>query len=220
MRSIVLKDHLIDKDECLALLDEFGEFFEKHTGIECEWYVEGYDFSRVPTVPDSDGDLKPTYQYRQSLAKDVHDRYGDYGVDNIIMLVHENNFTFRGVWGVNWSGSHYKYSLQLCRWDKDNPANSFGTLYHELMHSFDWVVESEIATEVDDIYGVHWDKIIHGVGDWDYIRYQENTRALKGIAPYLKEAYQKRKEKHFEPVRLLQLSIIKLLKSILARYGK
>ena len=224
MRSIVLKDHAIDKDEALALLDEYAEFLEKHTGIECDWYVEGYDFSRVPTEPDSDGDLKPTRDYLYDLEAEVHDRYGDYGVDNIIMWVHEKHFTFKGIWGSNFSYYFHKYSTQLCRWDKDNTYNTFGTLNHELAHSFDRVIKEETGVDVNDEFGFDWDAIaVHGKGQWEYIgrkNGKENTESLELIAPYLKDAYQKRKEKHFAPVRVLQLSIIKLLKSILARYGK
>ena len=61
MRAVIKLDNKIDKDEALALLDEYAEFIEKHTGIVCEWYVERHDFSYVPTTPDSDGDLKPTF---------------------------------------------------------------------------------------------------------------------------------------------------------------
>ena len=216
MRTVVLKDHLIDKDECLALLDEYSKFIEKHTGIKCEWYVEGYDFSRVPTVPDSDGDLKPTREYRKSLETDVHNRYGDYGVDNIVMWVHEKNFVFKGVWGTNWSYNFYKYSFQLCRWDKDNPANSFGTLYHEQAHSFDAVCMKEIGFDVRNTLGVlDYDRdVVHGKSEsWDYIRYQENTLALNLIAPYLTKAYQSRKDKHLKKIGLME-QLIKLLSTL------
>ena len=221
MRTLVLLDTKIDKDEALSLLDEFSEFFETHTGIECEWYVEGYDFSRVPTVPDSDGDLKPTREYRKAIETEVHKRYGDYGVDNIVMWVHEKNFVFKGVWGTNWSYNFYKYSLQLCRWDKDNPANTFGTLYHELMHSFDTLVRKEVGGDpLNTILDVDWDLSVHGGGKWDYIGRRtgkENSDALELAAPYLIDAFQTRKEKHFEPVKRVQKLLISLLHRILGR---
>lgn len=221
MRTLVLKDHAIDKDECLALLDEFSEFFEQHTGIKPEWYVEGYDFSRVPTVPDSDGDLKPTAQYRKDIETEVHKRYGDYGVDNIIMLVHEKHFTFSGIWGSNWSYNFYKYSFQLCRWDKDNSANTFGTLYHELMHSFDTLVRKEVGGDpLNQILETDWDAMVHGASPYKYIGRRtgkENTDALELAAPYLIDAFQTRKEKHFEPVKRVQKLLISLLQRILGR---
>lgn len=214
MRNVVIKDTKIDKNELLALLDEYSEFIEKNTGIVPEFYVEQRDFSQVPTTPDSDGDLKPTYAYRQALAKDVHSRYGDYGTDNIIMLVHEDNFLFKGIWGVNYSYSHFKYCFQLCRWDKDNPANSFGTLYHEQMHSFDAVILKETGINIAPEFGYDWDvQVVHGKGNWDYIRYQENTKALKKIAPRLKAAYKVRKDKHLKTISLMT-QVVKLLSTL------
>lgn len=215
MRTVVKLDKLIDKDEALALLDEYGDFIEKYTGIKCEWYVERHDFSVVPTTPDSDGDLKPTYNYRQALAKDVHNRYGDYGTDNILVWVHEDNFLFKGVWGVNWSSSHYKYSLHLARWDKDNSANTFGTLYHEQMHSFDHVIKDEGLGDIEPEYGGDWDgNVVHGKGDYKYIRYQENTTALKEIADRLSRAYKRRKDKHLHKVALMEQIVVLLTRII------
>ena len=221
MRNVVFLDNKIDKDEALALLDDYAEFFEKHTGIKPIFWVQRKDFSSVPTSPDNDGDLKPTWGYRQALAKDVHDRYGDYGTDNIIMWVHEDNFLYKGIWGVNYSYAHFKYCFQLCRWDKDNPANTFGTLYHEQMHSFDAVVEKETDFgEVDDLLGgIHWDQMVHGEGKWDYIGRRtgrENTAALEMIAPQLRAAYQKRLQAHFKPVVTVQKRLLALLTRLLS----
>lgn len=226
MHSIVLLDLKIDKDEALALLDEYGAFIKKHTDVDCTWNVERRDFSVVPTVADSDGDLKPTRDYRKALETDVHKRYGTYGTDNIIMLVHEDNFLFKGVWGVNWSGNFYKYSMQLCRWDKDNTANSFGTLYHEMMHSFDWVINEELGKNINTEYHGSWDKhVVHGgrpdqagKHGYDYIRYQENTNELRKIGLRLNQAYQKRRDRQKLP---LLKKIVELLSTLLRlRLGK
>ena len=220
MRTVVKLDLKIDKDEALALLDEYSDFIEQHTGIKCEWYVERHDFSVVPTTPDSDGDLKPTYAYRQALTKDVYDRYGDYGCDNIVMWVHEDNFLFKGVWGVNWSNSHFKYSLQLCRWDKDNSANSFGTLYHEQMHSFDAVIKRELGIDIEPEFGGDWDsQVVHGKGKWDYVRYKENTVALMQIADRLKRAYAIRKDRHLKKIGLMK-QIVALLSTLVGLLAK
>ena len=222
MRTVAIIDLKIDKDEALALLDDYSEFIEKHTGVVCEWYVERRDFSSVPTSPDNDGDLKPTYAYRQALARDVHDRYGDYGADNIVMWVHEDNFLFKGIWGVNYSYSHFKYCFQLCRWDKDNPANTFGTLYHEQAHSFDAVIEKETGVDIRPLLKVgDYDRdIVHGASDkWDYIRYQENTGALKKMAGALQKAYKVRKDKHNQRVTLMK-TIVKLLSTVVSLLQK
>ena len=222
MRTVVLLDTKIDKDEALALLDEYGDFIEKHTGIECEWYVERRDFSVVPTQPDNDGDLKPTTEYRKAIEDDVYKRYGDYGVDNIVMWVHQDNFLYRGIWGSNWSYNFYKYSMQLCRWDKKNPANSFGTLYHEQAHSFDRVILEETGVDINKILGTksYDSEVVHGAGEkWDYIRYKENTVALMQIASFLKEAYTIRKEKHLQKIGLMK-QVITLLSTLVSLLKK
>jgi len=223
MRTLVKLDLKIDKDEALALLDDYADFIKEHTGIECEFYVERKDFSQVPTSPDSDGDLKPTRAYMKALEKEVHDRYRDYGTDNIIMWVHEDNFLFRGIWGSNFSYFYHKYSTQLCRWDKDNSANTFGTLYHEQMHSFDRLVLEELQIDVNKLFGYDWDAgAVHGAGDWDYIGRRtgrENTEALKQIAPYVMSALKKRKAKHDKDIGLLKklIEVLSTLVSLLSR---
>jgi hypothetical protein len=224
MRSLILIDIKIDKDEALALLEDFSEFFRSHTGIEHEYWVERRDFSIVPTMVEADGDLKPTHKYRTDLNNEVHSRYGDFGTDNVIMWVHEDNFLYKGIWGQNWSGFYNKHSFQLCRWDKDNDANTFGTFYHELMHSFDWVVKSELKIDVNKLFGYDWDAgAVHGAGDWDYIGRRtgrENVKALMQIAPHLRQAYKSRKEKHFAPVRAAQWKLINALSTWLADFLK
>jgi len=223
MRTLIQLDLKIDKDEALALLDDYADFIKEHTGIECEFYVERKDFSQVPTSPDSDGDLKPTRAYMKALEKEVHDRYRDYGTDNIIMWVHEDNFLFRGIWGSNFSYFYHKYSTQLCRWDKDNSANTFGTLYHEQMHSFDRLVLEELQIDVNKLFGYDWDAgAVHGAGKWDYIGRRtgrENTEALKQIAPYVMSALKKRKAKHDKDIGLLKklIEVLSTLVSLLSR---
>lgn len=224
MRTVVIKDTKIPKDELLAMLDSYSEFIEKNTGIVPVFWVEQRDFSQVPTVVESDGDMKPTTAYMQRLCDDVHRRYGNDGTDNVTMLVHEDNFLYKGIWGQNWSYLFHTYSFQLCRWDKDNVANSFGTMNHELMHSFDAVVLKETGFDLN-ILGLapSYDKyIVHGgrpdkenTTEWKYVRYQENTRALKTIAPYLARAYKARKDRHLTKIGMMG-HIVKLLSTVVA----
>jgi len=222
MRTLIQLDLKIDKDEALALLDDYADFIKTHTGIECEFYVERKDFSQVSTHVESDGDIKPTPAYRTALMKDVHNRYRDYGTDNVVMWVHEDNFLYKGIWGQNWSYLYHKYSLQLSRWDKRNPANTFGTLNHEIMHSFDAVVSKELGIDLNKILGLEYDKfIVHGgrpdkvnTTEWKYVRYQENTKALQIIAPYLRQAYAVRKEKHDKDIGLMKQLVFLLTKLV------
>lgn len=222
MRNVILLDTKIDKDEALLLLDDYADFIEKHSGVKPVFWVERHDFSSVPTEPDGDGDLKPTWEYRQKLANSVFSRYSTYGTDNIVMWVHEDNFLYKGIWGVNYSYAHHKYCFQLCRWDKDNPANTFGTLYHEQMHSFDAVIKYETGFNVDTLITGHWDTaVVHGQGaKWEYIGRRtgrENTAALELIAPHLRKAYQNRLDKHFKPVREVQKRLITQLRLVVDR---
>ena len=228
MRTVVKLSSRINKDEALALLDEYSEFIEDHTGIKCEWYLEQHDFSYIPTVPDADGDLKPTYEYRKNLLEEVHSRYGDNGTDNVVLWIHEDEFFLKGIWGVNYSiNKGNSYSLQICRWDKDNSANSFGTLYHEQMHSFDAVIKRELGIDIEPEFGGDWDKFaVHGgrpdevgVYKWDYVRYKENTVALMQIADRLKRAYAIRKDRHLKKIGLMK-QLVALLSTLVGLLAK
>ena len=223
MRTVVLLDLPIDKDKALELLDEYGVFLKKHTGIDCEWYVERRDFSVVPTEPDSDGDLKPTRQYLKNLEAEVRTRYNDYGTDNIVMWVHQDNFLYKGIWGSNFSYYFHKYSTQLCRWDKRNKYNTFGTLNHEFAHSFDRVILEELGVDINKLFGFDWDAVaVHGQGEWEYIGRKtgkENEESLTLVGPYLKLAYLKRKEKHEKYVGLLG-QVVSLLTTLVSLLKK
>lgn len=223
MRSLVFLDLKIEKEEALALLKDYGDWYESQTGIKCTFWLERRDFSVVPTIADSDGDLKPTHAYRHALATDVHKRYGDYGVDNIIMWVHEDNFLYKGVWGTAWSYVHYKYNFLLCRWDKKNKVNTWNTLFHEGEHPVDTMINKELGIEIDPLIASHFNELgfdydlsyIHGNSpQFEYIgrrTYKRDGRMLKFLAPLLKRAYQSRVDKHFSKVNSLQKQLIKLL---------
>jgi hypothetical protein len=231
MRSIVLIDIKIDKDEALTLLDDYGEWYSEQTGIVPDFYVERRDFSVVPTVSDNDGDLKPTFNYRQSVADDVHARYGDYGTDNIIMWVHEDNFLYKGVWGTAWSYVHHKYNFLLCRWDKDNSVNTWNTLFHEGEHPVDTIIYKELGIDVNPLIADHFnepgfnydrDYVHGGSSQFEYIgrsTYQRDGRMLKFLSPYLRDAYGKRKEKHVERVGLMKV-VVSLLSTMVALLSK
>jgi len=223
MRTVVKLDLKIDKQEALDMLADYGEWYKSKTGIDCEWYVERHDFSVVPTATDPDGDLKPTYGYREDLAKGVHDRYGDYGTDNILMWVHEDNFLFKGVWGVAWSYRHFKYNFLLCRWDKDNKVNTWNTLFHEDSHPHDTTIKKELGIDVVPMIATHFgDKnftdydrdYVHGNSDmFKYIGrrgYRRDGRMLEFLAPYLRRAYKKRKDEHTRGIGVMKQTILLL----------
>lgn len=213
MRTVVKLSKLIPKEKALEMLNEYSEFIKENTGIECQWYIEQHDFSFIPTVPDSAGDLKPTAEYHKALEDDVHKRYGDYGTDNILVWIHEDEFFLKGIWGVNRSYFYHKYSTQFCRWDKHNRLNTFGTLNHEIAHSFDTLISKELGIDINKLFGFNWDSVaVHGEGKWEYVgrkNAKENTESLKMITPYITKAYAKRKTEHTkETVGLLKQAII------------
>lgn len=247
MRLLALIDNKIDKDETIKLLQEYADFYKKMFDIETTSWVERKDFTNVPTVPDKDGDLKPTEAYRKALETDVHKRYGDYGTDRIIMWVHEDNFLYKGIWGSAWSYAFYKYAFELCRWDKDNSTNTFNTLLHEGKHPVDRVILEELGininpivlewikvngTKADKAYveanGFDWDRdFVHGalpsapyIGERGYRRTAANLAIAKVAAPYLKAAYAKRKAKHDEYTKGLQNKAIALVKQLFAYWSK
>lgn len=244
MRLLALIDNKIDKDESLALIDDFSDWLDKYVGVTLTAWVERRDFTNVPTQPDADGDLKPTVAYRRALETDVHKRYGDYGTDDILMWVHEDNFLYKGIWGVAWAYSFFKYAFYLCRWDKKNKVNTLNTLIHEWSHPIDRMIKEVLGVDVNVIIrawymqngskadkdyitknGFDWDRdFTHGglpsveyIGRRGYTYSKANLQPLTIIAPLVREMYQKRKEIHFAPVRKVQKTLIGALQDFIKR---
>ncbi len=224
-RNIIFKDKTISQEKYNILLKEYGDFLQKNTGITPTFITVDYDYTDYPTELDSDGDDRPTFL--QDLSDDVDEKYGEWGVDNIVTMIHQDNWksgktaTRKGIWGTNFSYRYNNYHVQYIRWDKKNPANSFGTLYHEQHHSFDALIKQEIGIDVNSIVGVKsWDAAITHGGEkpWTYIRYQENIDSLKKIAPYLVAAYKKRQDRHDEAIKGMKVTIIGLLEKLVYLY--
>lgn len=225
MRFVILLDTLIDKNEALKVLEDYAGFIKKHTKLECEFWIERRDFSVVPTEPDGDGDLKPTYQYRQALCSDVHKRYGDYGTDYVVMWVHDDNFLFKGVWGTAWAYTHYKYNFLLARWDKKNKVNTWNTFFHEGEHPHDTTIKKELGVSIEPLcakeFGIEnfdFDRdYVHGQSDkFNYIGrrgYRRDGKMLKFISPWLQQAFHSRKVKHEHRLGLMK-NIIRLLERL------
>lgn len=230
MRLLILKDTKIAAKQLSNVLEDFSSFVKQNTDITPEFYIEDEDYSKVPTTPDADGDLKPSHEYLTALTTKAHSKYGNYGVDSVVILVHRDNWVFKGIWGTNWSNVYRKYHVHLVRYDDRNLANSFGTLYHEWMHSLDALIKVHTGFEIDTLFAdtscwVNWDStVVHanrfrGCSDmpYTYIRYKENTDALRLIAPYLRDAYKVRKEHYLAPYRTVQLKVIEFLRILINR---
>lgn len=230
MRLLILKDKKITKDKLDNLKAEFTDVVKTNTGLTPIFYELERDFTRVPTTADSDGDLKPSRLYMSQLMQEVHTLYGDWGIDSVVMLVHQDNWIFRGIWGTNWSNLYYTYHVHLVRFDRRNPINTLGTFYHEWMHCLDALIKTHTAVDINTFFKntpcyVNWDStVVHGnkfagckETPYTYIKWRDNEEVLKQIAPYLERAYRQRRDFYLEPYRQALLKAVALLKSILNR---
>jgi len=228
MRFLILKDKKITTEELNELERQFTDLVYEHTGITPTFFIQEEDYGRVPVEPDGDGDLKPTKAYTTALMNVVHSKYGTWGTDSVVMLVHQDNWKFTGIWGTNWSNIYHTYHVHLVRFDKKNIANTLGTLFHEWMHSLDALIKTHTGFDINTLFNqtkcwADWDStMVHGNRFVDckgtpykYIKWKDNTEALVMIAPYLKQAYSRRKEMYLEPYRLVQLRVIDWLRSFL-----
>lgn len=228
MRFVIIKDKKITDKQWENLKVEFSNFVTQEAGLVPNFFMEEEDFTNVPTESDRDGDLKPTKSYTTQLMKRIHNKYGDWGTDSVVMLVHRDNWIFTGIWGTNWSNIYYQYHVHLVRFDNRNVANSLGTFYHEWMHSLDALVKTHTGYEIDNSFHgetcfYDWDTtVVHGnrtvncgLTTYNYIRWKDNAEALQRVAPWVKKSYAKRREMYYKPLTTLQLQVIAWLRSIL-----
>lgn len=203
-RNIVYKDTKIPQKEYEEVMSEYAAFIKKNAKFTPNFVTVEYDFTDYPTYVDTDGDAVIRPNFLQGIADEVTEKYGEFGADNIITLIHQDNWksvktkNTKGIWGTAWSYKFGNYHVQYCRWDKKNPANTFGTINHEQDHSYDSLVKVELGININPILGVKdYDRdTTHGGSYHGYIRYQENAKKLQVLSPYLIAAYKKRLEKH------------------------
>ena len=226
MRHTILKDKKITQLAFQKWKLEDVAFWEKHLGITPTYEVIDTDFSDYPTFIDTEGDIRPTNAYLQSLATPLIKKYGEFGFDFIMVMVHEDNWKSDttphikgdGIWGTNYSYIFGKHCLEYCRWDKDSSSNTFGTAYHERHHSFDAIVKVETGVDVNPLLNVsRYDaEITHGgTKPWRYIRHKENLESLAIMKPHLVKAFAERKRKHEEVQKGMMETIIKLATQVL-----
>ena len=147
---------------CLFLLDQkipqasfdrvWQQVREIYKGLDIETKIERRTYDNITGTHKPTFDSLP-YGYVKERIKAVHDRDPNR-YDHIIFFVHEDNWIFqeKRVWGENFSHHFYDYHVQLCRWDKDNEANSIGTLYHEITHSHDSLIERELDVDINKFW--------------------------------------------------------------------
>lgn len=204
-------------DELTELQDMFASWMKKNADITPTYFTEWFDFSNYPTRVDASGTVRPTDAWLRGIGSDVHKRYSGEGTDHIVILIHEDNWQSGRIWGTNWSNVYSGYQVHYCRFDRDNIANSFGTLWHEFHHSIDAITKTYTGVNVASMMDVtDWDvEITHGGSPrFDYIRYKENANSLVVAAPYLREAYAKRDAIYQQKVGTMEKQI-KLLEQII-----
>lgn len=226
MRLLILKDTTISTRRCLSLTEKFSAFLKKYTGIKSQIFIEDIDYSNVPTEADSRGHLKPTREYLTVITDRVHEKYGNWGVDHVVILVDDDNWVFKGINGTNWSNIYRTYHIHLCR--ARTLSVSFGTLYHEWMHSLDAIIKTHTGFNINTLFAdmpcyVSWDTSwVHGNrgvscanSEFVYIRGADSIKALRKIAPHLKRAYEVRRQMYYQPLITVQLQVISWLRSLL-----
>lgn len=216
MRLTILKDKKITDEDINELERQFADIYFENTGMTPVFFVEERDYTSYPMVTDADGDRKLTDAYMKEACADVSKRYSGEGTDHVVFMIHEDNWKLRGIWGVNYSNRYNGYQVEVCRFDRDNIANSLGTIYHEVMHSHDAIIKTYTGVDIHKLFGYNWDAgVVHGKTEpWDYIRWKENQKALQKIAPYLVKAYQERLALYNKKKGLLN-QVVHLAKKVL-----
>lgn len=239
MRHVIYKDKKIPDRDFQLWKNEDIWFWERFAGVTPQYWVIEYDFKDYPVSPDSDGDARPTTTFLKELTDKVYQMYNKDGTDFVMLFVHEDNWQSSGelyekfkakygitkksgIWGTNYSNVYHNYHVQYCRWDRDNLANVFGTIYHERHHALDALISTELGVNINPILGVTaYDRgITHG-GEtpWQYIRHKENTTSLEKMSPYLKRAFAARQKRHDDYTNK-QKTVITLLQQLVYWYRR
>lgn len=203
MKCLFLFDKKITADQRERLEADFSNLIYEHTDIDPDIYTEDRDFSYYPTFLDSDGDKRPTDKWLRETIGEVYKKYKE-DIDHVFIQVHEDNWQSGRIWGTAFGNIYNGYQVLYCRFDKDNPANSLGTTYHEWMHTLDVFTKTYAGVDIEQLLSLNdWDTdIVHGQHPQaKYIRYKDNTEWLEMIAPYLTKAYAKRRELYFVKVK-------------------
>ena len=235
MRHYLFVDNKIKSDELLAWQQEDILFWQNFCDITPVYDIKRHDFSFYPTFVDNDGDIRPDPKWVTELTNEVHKKHHDYGVDFVMLLIHQDNWRSsgalfkqltgrdKGIWGTNFSGVYRQYHVQYCRWHEGRLPNTFGTNYHERHHALDALILTETGVDINKVVGIRrWDAgCTHG-GEtpWKYIRWKENTDALVKIAPHLRNAIRERQRKHNEHIMGLQKTVIGHLQTLLRLWRK
>ena len=144
------------------------------------------------------------------------------------MLVHRDNWVFKGIWGTNYSNIYHQYHVHLCRFDDRSLPNSIGVLFHEWMHSLDALIKTHTGVDINQYFKntkcfVSYDSTcVHGnrftgckETPYKYIKWNENTDVLAMIGPDLARAYAKRREMYYKPYVTVLWQAVDTLRALL-----
>lgn len=194
LNILIRKDIAISQPQLDRVLAELSRFYTENAGVKIKWIIESHDYKGMEKSTAAGIFDTLSERYMRTQCADIYRRHQE-AIDHVIFLIHKNNWDFEGVWGENFSNHFSGYQTQVCRYDNDNTANSFGTIYHEMHHSHDAFIYKYTGKNIDQFLGYDWDdNVTHGGGkEWQYIRYQENRQSLVYISHMLQEAIDKRR---------------------------
>ena len=212
MRITILKDKKISKTHVQETQRQFEDFL---SDFDIQWFVHDRDYVFYPTFTDKDGDKRPTNKFLKDESDFVFKKYGRWGTDHVVILIDKDHWQSPTIWGTNYSNIFHGYQVHYCRKDT-RVVNTVGTVYHEIMHSFDALVKTETGIDVAKYANVeNWDKdVVHGRGRYyDYIQYNENLEAVDYIASWLKKSYANRQARFDKEYGLLK-NVVSLLQTL------
>jgi hypothetical protein len=197
LNILVLKDK--DANDIWRELAEVASLYKDYASLDIKWTIEDFDYTNAEASTTNDHFDSYSQRWLREECKKVYKKYAE-DIDHVIFLVHEDKFEFklpdgRNLWGENFSNIFSGYQVQICRYDKNNQANTVGTIYHEMHHSHEAFTYKYTGKDVEKMLGYDWDRITHGtIHDWKYIRYKENARSLTYIGPLMHEAVAARRK--------------------------
>lgn len=193
MNVLIRKDKAINNTQLMRVLEQLSAFYKEHADITLKWTIEDHDYGDMEKSTAKGIFDTLSERYMRTNCAEVYKRHME-AIDHVIFLIHKDRWSFGKIWGENFSNHFSGYQTQVCRYDDQNPANTFGTIYHEMHHSHDALVYKYTGKNVTTLLGYKWDLITHGEQQpWDYIRYQENASSLRYISSLLKEAVANRR---------------------------
>jgi len=217
MRVLFLLDQKIPQASFDRVWQQVREIYD---GLNIETKIERMSYENVTGEIRYNVHSLP-YGFLKKHVVATHKRDSNRH-DHFIFLVHEDNWgkwqKDKRVWGENLSHYFYDYHVEVCRWDKDNEANSVGTIYHEITHSHDALIERELGVRLENVIGIgDWDKdFTHGgAKEWEYIRHKQNQRGIREVKHLLADAYEKRKVRYLKNYYNKLSTVVELMQKVI-----